>query len=227
MRPLLILRPDPPARETLARATAFGLDAHSLPLFALTPAAWEVPDPLAYFGLLLTSVNAVRYGGAGLQQLIYMPVFAVGEATASAARDAGFASVVAGDGDVARLLSRIATLAPQQLLHLCGRDFRDVDVPGIGLDRRIVYEAGAAEPPVEFTGLLRQSPVAMIHSPRSGARFAALCDLAGADRRTISIAAISANAAAATGTGWQSLAIATNPRDDALLSAADGLCREN
>jgi uroporphyrinogen-III synthase len=224
MRPLLILRPEPAARETLSKCQALGLDASFCPLFEVRACAWDVPKPDDYFGLLLTSANTIRFGGDGLALLSYMPVFAVGETTAEAARAAGFGSVVTGDGDVARLLARIATLAPQRLLHLAGADFRSVDVPGIEIDRRITYDAQALPLPETLGQLLATSPVVMLHSPRAAARFAALCDELGVDRSVISLAAISANAARAAGDGWEALAIAANPRDEALIDIAEALC---
>jgi uroporphyrinogen-III synthase len=224
MRPLLVLRPEPGGSETAARAGALGLDVLLCPLFAVEAVRWEAPEPDHYFGLLLTSANALRFGGRGLAALSFMPVFAVGEASAEAARAAGFGSVVAGDGDVARLLARIATLAPQRLLHLAGADFTAVDVPGIEIDRRIVYKSQALPRSQLFGDHLAKSPVVMLHSARAAARFAALCDEVGTDRSRISLAAISANAARAAGKGWEALAIAADPRDEALIDIAEGLC---
>ena len=47
---------------------------------------------------MLTSANAIRHGGAGLERLRSLPVHAVGEATAAAAREAGFAVAGIGEG---------------------------------------------------------------------------------------------------------------------------------
>jgi uroporphyrinogen-III synthase len=224
MRPLVILRPEPAAHDTLSKCAALGLDATLCPLFAVQAIAWDVPRPDDYFGLLLTSANTIRHGGEGLAELRLMPVFAVGEATADAALAAGFNSVVTGDGDVARLLARIATLAPQRLLHLTGADFTAVDVAGIEIDRRIVYESRALPAPETFAALLTASPVVMLHSPRAAARFAELCTELSVERSTISLAAISDNAARAAGKGWDTIAVAANPRDEALIQIAEALC---
>jgi uroporphyrinogen-III synthase len=64
--------------------------------------------------------------------------------------------------------------------------------------------------------------VALIHSPRAGHRFAELAK----DRSTIAIAAISEAAAAAAGDGWQSVAAAGQPSDEALLALAARLCNK-
>src|SRR5687767_8581448 len=89
MRRLAILRPEPGASATVSRAAAIGLDAFAMPLFEIEPLAWEAPEPTAFDALLLTSANAVRCGGQALERLRGLPVHAVGEATAEAARRAG------------------------------------------------------------------------------------------------------------------------------------------
>ena len=64
--------------------------------------------------------------------------------------------------------------------------------------------------------------VALVHSPRAGARFAELA----ATAPTIAIAAISAAAAAACGTGWAAVEVAEQPNDRALLALAARLCQD-
>lgn len=225
MKPLLIVRAEPSAQKSIERAQARGLSAHSFPLFAMLPLAWRVPDPKDYTGLMLTSANAVRLGGNGLIQLRSMPVFAVGEATATAARDVGFLSLVTGDADVARLLARLATLGPQKLLHLCGADYAIAEMGLIELARIVVYSADPLVPPAAMFAMLTKPSVIAVHSPRAAARIAAICDDHQIDRSMISIAAISEKAAQAAGGGWQKLAIALKPRDEDIIEAADALCR--
>jgi uroporphyrinogen-III synthase len=60
----------------------------------------------------------------------------------------------------------------------------------------------------------------LIHSPRAGRRFAELVS----KRSGIAIAAISAATGEAVGDGWQKMAIATQPSDEALLALAARLC---
>jgi uroporphyrinogen-III synthase len=62
--------------------------------------------------------------------------------------------------------------------------------------------------------------VALVHSPRAGARLAALAG----DKTAIAVAAISAAAAEAAGDGWAAKAVAAAPRDQALLELAAKLC---
>ena len=66
MRKLLLLRPEPGLSASAERARALGLEVIACPLFAIEPVEWEAPDPADYDALLLTSANAVRHGGHGL-----------------------------------------------------------------------------------------------------------------------------------------------------------------
>src|SRR5437762_659646 len=124
MTRVLVLRPEPGASVTAERARRQGLDAVAVPLFVVEPVGWRAPDPGAFEGLLLTSANAVRHGGEQVQTLRTLKVYAIGEATAKAARDAGFEIALVGDsGGVERL---VGSIDPDlRLLHLCGADRRE------------------------------------------------------------------------------------------------------
>ncbi|HET9355688.1 MAG TPA: uroporphyrinogen-III synthase [Sphingomicrobium sp.] len=213
MRKLLLLRPEPGLSASMERARAMGLEAIARPLFRVEPVAWQAPDPAQYDSLLLTSANAARHGGPELDKLAALPVQAVGAATAAAARDSGFIVQAVGETDLAELLVR---LPPRlRLLHLAGEDHRAVDDPRI--DRRIVYRSAIVGEPhlPSLEGL-----VAAVHSPRAGARLAELADARG----TAVVAAISAAAAAACGSGWERVEVAETPNDNSLLALAARLC---
>jgi uroporphyrinogen-III synthase len=222
-RPLLIIRPEPGNANTLARAGACEFDVRAVPLFAIRPISWIAPDPAPYVGVLLTSASALRLAGPDLKHFTHLPAFAVGGVTASLARDAGFVSVVEGDNDVTRLVGKIATLGLHRLLHVCGADVRPFDPYGIVIDRCIVYSADPVAPPAELALTIEERPVVLIHSPRAGARLAELVE--PAKRARVAVVAISANAAEAAGPGWEEVAIASEPRDEALLNEAARLCR--
>jgi len=215
MRRLLVLRPEPGASATVARAKVLGLDGIAVPLFEIEPIEWTAADAERFDGLLLTSANAVRHGGSLLGGLRKLGVYAVGAATAEASREAGFAIVQSGDSGIDDLLG---SLEPGlTLLHLCGED----RLPPADARQRItsipVYRARAVETP-----RLRhvRGAVVLVHSPRAGRRFAEIVQ----DRGTIAIAAISENAAEAVGSGWQVVEAAERPTDEALLALAARLC---
>ena len=217
MRKLLLLRPEPGLRASAERARSLGLDVITAPLFRVEPVAWQLPVRANYDTLLLTSANAIRHGGDGLAEFKHLPVHAVGSATAEAARKAGFTIASVGEAGVATLLDTLP--ADLALLHLAGQDRHDVATDR-RIDVRIVYRSAAiadpALPPLD--GL-----VIAVHSPRAGARLAAV---AGA-RPAAAIAAISAAAAAACGPGWLSVDIAAAPDDASLLALAARLCQNS
>lgn len=213
MRKLLLLRPEPGLSASAKRAQALGLDVTRCPLFEVEPVPWDAPGPAGYDALLLTSANAVRHGGPELESLRGLPVHAVGEATADAARDAGFDVRSAGRSGVIKLLEKLPSRL--RLLHLAGEDHRDVEDSRI--DRRIVYRskqiADPRLPPLKDL-------VVAVHSPRAGQR---LAELAG-DRSNTAIAAISQSAADACGSGWEKVEAAAEPNDNSLLALAAMLC---
>lgn len=219
MRRLVILRPEPGASATVERARAMGLDAQAMPLFAIERLPWKVPDPREFDAVLLTSANTLRYGGEGLDKLRALPVWAVGEATADAAREAGFEIAGAGASGVEPLLVLIP--AEVRLLHLCG-EHRTAAPAKQDVTAVPVYRSVELPPPEDLGQIERQ--VVAVHSPRAGRRLAELVDQAGIDRATIRIAAISETAAAAAGDGWAMRAGAEMPDDAALLALAARLC---
>ncbi|HEX9931738.1 MAG TPA: uroporphyrinogen-III synthase [Allosphingosinicella sp.] len=219
---VLVLRPEPGASETAARARRLGLEPVAAPLFAVRALAWEPPDPADFDAILLTSANGARHAGPGLAAFRHLPCVAVGEATAAAAMQAGFPDVRTGPGDAGAAL---ATIGDRRVLHLCGREHLPLD--HARLARRIVYASDAVgELPETARAALGGGALALIHSPRAGALFALLADAAGLARPAIALAAISEAAATAAGRGWRSLAAAARPRDEALLELAAELCKK-
>jgi uroporphyrinogen-III synthase len=215
MRRVLVLRPEPGASETLERLRQHGLDGVAVPLFEVEPIAWSAPEPAQFDGLLLTSANALRHGAAQLQGLHGLPVYVVGQATAEAARQAGFEVAAIGESGVDALLTAIEP--GLRLLHLCGEDRMAHSEPRHEISILCVYRARELEAPN-----LDCAPgsVALIHSPRAGRRFAQLI----ANRSSILVAAISAAAAQGVGSGWEAVETAAQPSDEALLALAARLC---
>lgn len=220
MRKLFLLRPEPGGSASADRARAMGLQVIVAPLFRIVPLDWILPDHEQFDALLLTSANAVRRAGRKLTEIKRLPVHAVGEATAAAAREAGFEIASTGDFDIKRLLN---SLEPgMKLLHLCGEHRSIVENPAQEVVAVPVYRAEALTPPVELNGL--PGNVAAIHSPRAASMLAEL--VPRGRRGTIGLAAISAAAASAAGEGWERVAAAEIPTDSALLALAARLCEE-
>jgi uroporphyrinogen-III synthase len=217
MRRILVLRPEPGATATVGRARDLGLDAVAVPLFEVEPVRWTAPDGGRFDALLLTSANAVRHGGEGLQLYRHLPVYAVGEATARAAGEAGFTIAFVGDSNVDRLLDAIPP--DLELLHLCGQHRKAPSGARQAITPVAVYRATEIPEP-RLSGFAEG--VALIHSPRAGHRFAELAK----DRGKIAIAAISEAAAEAAGAGWAEVITASEPNDEALLALAARLCNK-
>lgn len=222
---VLILRPRPGCIATTARAAALGWHSISTPLFTVAAIDWSPPPPSDYDAVMMTSANAARRAGPALAGYRRLPLYAVGRATEEAARQAGFAEIRSGDGDSEALIARAAADGIARMLHLAGREHRAVLRSGIVIDRRIVYSADAVgELADEARAALAEGAIALLHSPRAAALFAALLDEAGLSRSGVRIAALSPSALDAAGIGWAASLSAAKPTDEALLAAAARLC---
>lgn len=216
---LVLLRPEPGASASAAKAAALGLEAVAIPLFAVEPVEWTVPGG-SFDALLLTSANALRHGGSALARLRGLKAYAVGEATAAAARAAGFEVAAVGTGGVEELLAILP--AGERLLHLAGAERResgDVRVVAVTVYRSVAIDPGPALDAV-------RGALVAVHSPRAGTRLSALVDAQGIGRGEVTLAAISAAAAAACGAGWRAVHVADAPADTALLALAARLCHK-
>ncbi len=218
--PLLIVRPEPGASATADRARALGLDARPYPLFETRALDWSVPDPDDFDAVLMTSANAARRGGAGLARLAHLPVIAVGEASAAAANDAGFADVRAGTGDGAAAVSLAASAGYRRLLHLCGHDFRALVHDEVAITPLHVFIAALLPATPALLDCLAKPCVVLAHSPRAAARLAELAS----NRGHVDLVTISAAASHAAGTSWRSCQHSAKPDDEAMLALAAPLC---
>ncbi|MBA16496.1 MAG: uroporphyrinogen-III synthase [Sphingomonas sp.] len=217
-RPLAVLRPEPGNAATAGRIEALGRRAIRLPLFETRAMPWEAPDPERFDCLIFTSANGVRHAGPGVAPLKHLPVLAVGSATASAARAAGFRVAITGSDDAAALLAEAERSGFRHALHLAGRERRMAEG---GIVRRIATVYASEPLPVtaiqaaELTG-----SIALLHSPRAAQR---LAEIIGEARSKIAVAAISEATAVAAGAGWERIAIAAAPRDASLIDTACAL----
>lgn len=218
---VLILRPQPGADATAIRARMLGLAPVVAPLFTVRALSWAVPDG-PFDAVMLTSVNAARYGGDGLTSSLHLPCFAVGDATADAARAAGFVSVRTGPADGAALLPEIVGAGLRSVFHPCGRDHLRLAHPDLDiLDLPVYVSEPAGTLPEQAAEALRRGALVLLHSPRAATWFGALAT----SRDGVRIAAISDATARAAGDGWAAVAIAARPRDEALLELAAELCQ--
>ncbi len=196
------------------------------PVLRIAPRPWSPPER-APAAVILTSANAVRCAGGRAAPFQHLPAFAVGVATATAARAAGWRDVRDGGGTVAALCDTVVAAGFSRALHLAGADrTAAVPPPGLSVEVRDVYAALPVALPTAVLGQLATGAIDLVplYSPRSAAEFARQIDGAAVARALLTLVAISRAAAAAAGTGWRHVAVAESPDDDALFAAAAGVC---
>jgi uroporphyrinogen-III synthase len=221
---VISIRPEPGLSATLAAGRAVGLDIAGWPLFELRALAWEPPDPEGISALLIGSAAAIRLAGPGLAAFADKPVHAVGEATAEAARAAGFRVATVGEGGLQKLLGTLAT-GPLRLLRIAGAEHVPLIAPeGIRIETRIAYESAPLPMPDGLADALREGALVLLHSAAAARHFAAECDRLELSRTPIALAALGPRIAAAAGVGWAQVRSADSPREAALLALARDMC---
>jgi uroporphyrinogen-III synthase len=182
---LWVTRSAPLNMLTAKHLRAAGHNPMAIPVLETRP----LPHRLNAFGasaLVFTSPNGVRHHLFS-SALRTVPVFAVGDRTASLAREAGYRSVRSAQGNVSDLLRLIrATLQPPgRIIHLCavapaGDLTGELNNAGFRAERLHVYETvpRGAEHLRPALASLPWSDGVIIHSPRAAEQVASfLADL--------------------------------------------------
>jgi uroporphyrinogen-III synthase len=222
---VLITRPQAQAELTAMRVAVLGLRPVIAPMLEVHPLAAQLPEDAG--AVVLTSGNTV----AALPRWARMrPIFAVGDATATRTRTAGFLTVFSADGDATALASLVAMHdPPNPLLLLTGQGQGDTLVQAL-LDqgriviRRAVYEAApAGSLPDAARGVLREGRVraALFFSAETARTFVRLVQAAGLGEstRTATACAISeATAMALQPLPWRRIRYAARPTQDDTLA---------
>ncbi len=163
---LLVTRPEPEATRTAAALRRDGHIVVVAPLLSIEPLPDAEIGPGTWAAILVTSAHAAKAINAhpSLAALRSLPVFAVGERSAAAMRDAGFDDVTTADGDRSALVHLVAerTAPDAPLLYLAGLD-RSGDLPGelaehgFAVHTAVIYRARAAAalPPAAAEALAR------------------------------------------------------------------------
>lgn len=217
-----ITRALPDAERTAERLSALGAEPILAPLLNIIPCAYDtdVEDAQA---LLFTSANGVR-AFPDARRLHAKVVLTVGDATAEAARAAGFTDVRSADGDVLALVELAkARLTPSggKLIHIGGEHIAgdlvgELRAAGFNVERRIAYAARAAiaAPPALNAPL----DIVLFHSARAAEIFVLLGAPNAAQLTAACLSQAVADAAAKA--QWARIIVAPAPREDALLTAA-------
>ena len=232
----LVTRPRAEAESLAALLAARGIEPVIEPLIEIAGTREALPDLAGVQAILLTSANGARAlarasGERGL------PVFAVGDATARAARDEGFAQVESADGDVgdlARLIARRLKPRDGRLLHVAGSvvagDLTGVlSLAGFAVERAVLYEAHKADALTPETAALiadGKLDLALFFSPRTARVFAGLVRAAKVTTGLIATTAISISERADAELAdlpFRERIVAAAPTQAALLAAVDEL----
>jgi len=239
----LVTRPLEDAAPLVRALADRGIDAILAPLLAikaLPDAARQLTDALiGAQALLFTSANGARIFAAASPRR-ELPVFAVGDASAAAARIAGFRAVTSAGGDVSDLAELVrAKLAPQHgaLVHAAGSVVAGdlggaLERAGFTYRRAVIYDAVTADAlPAEAAAAMRDGALALalFFSPRTAATFVQLvraADLAHAASAITALGLSEAVAAALATLSWQTLRVAAEPTQGALIAALDALLAE-
>jgi uroporphyrinogen-III synthase len=185
-------------------------------------------------GILVTSANGIR-ALARLSPRRDLAVWAVGDASARAAREMGFNRVESADGDVDSLAELVAARTDPQggaLLHAAGTVVAGdlsgrLAALGYAVRRQILYQAVTASSLSDcLCEALREGALdlALFFSPRTARTFATLAAQAGVQGKMGTIAAygLSANVSAELAPlPWRVLRQAAEPTQAALLAAID------
>ncbi len=219
----LALRPEPGLSATLEKARTLGLAMTGLALSEIHAIAWECPEPAGIDGLLIGSANAILHGGDNLARLEGKPVYAVGEATAAAARAAGFTVAMTGSGGLQGVLDAIAPAC--HLLRIAGEEHVPLTPPaGVSLAEVIAYRSCTLPLDPAAPLLASGEALVLLHSAATAAHFAAECDRLGLARGAIALAALGPRIAAAAGAGWAGVHAAARPDEANLMQLAFDLC---
>ena len=168
---ILVTRPHPDNEATAENLRARGHVVLLAPVLKFEPVAFHDEGEAHYSAIIVTSSNAIRAIAPQLQNLdiknpgsksvglLKLPLFAVGEHTAAAARGAGFAEVIVAAGDAAALRDRVMQSARDKVLT---KNSTLLYLAGADLSRDLGGELGAEGFNVVTQTTYRMAPVAVL-----------------------------------------------------------------
>ena len=228
---VLVTRPSQDAEPLIARLGELGVAASAEPLFSIAIKEGAKPKLSGVQGLLATSANGIR-AFAALEVTRELPVYAVGDATAQAAVEAGFERIESAGGDVEALAELVAVRvdpAKGALLHVAGTELsgnlgKTLKEKGFTYRRSVLYEATVATGLTSGTeGAIREGRLdgVLFFSPRTAERFVALARKARLVRACSGLSAFCLSHAVAEQVGaisWREVHVAERPDQETLLA---------
>jgi uroporphyrinogen-III synthase len=235
---ILVTRPQPDNERTGASLRARGFDVLLAPMLRFEPVPLRQGAGADYGAVIVTSANALRavetqLAGSGVLDL---PLFAVGDRTADAAREAGFRTVVSAGGDAGDLRdlvqARAKELGKRPLLYLAAADLSrdlagELGEHGFTVVTQTTYQmAPASELPSDALDAIADNRVeAVLHySARSAKAFVEAVRAAGVEISALALpqCCISATVAAILrDAGATRVTVASSPDENSLFQAVD------
>lgn len=240
---VLVTRPHPDDEATAAALRARGFEVLLAPMLRFEPVAFHDDLDALYGAVVVTSANALRGIAVKGHRLLELPLFAVGEHTASAARQAGFTHVMPASGDAAALRDLVLAKVKAKelkkastLLYLAGADLArdlagELGEGGLRVVTHTTYRmVPVASLPREVCDAFAASRIeAVLHYSRRSAR--AFLDAARAGGVEISALSIpqycisAAVAAVVREAGATQVMVAGSPDENALFEALERALR--
>jgi uroporphyrinogen-III synthase len=226
---VLVTRPLPDGERTATVLRAEGHDVLLAPLMQVRP----IPAVLAgnWSAVIITSANALRVlTAAQLAPLLKLPLYAVGERSAEAAREAGFGNVRSAQGDANALIRLIDERYANESvphLYLAGVD-RAADLEGALAAKGIkvvtveVYRTMTTGFPPELIAAIEHNKIDVVlhFSNRSADNFIIGARTAGLVTQALALKHLCLSAQVAeplTAAGAPNVAIARRPDEASLL----------
>jgi uroporphyrinogen-III synthase len=242
---VLVTRPHPDDEATAAGLRARGFEVLLAPMLRFEPIAFHDDMDARYGAVIVTSANALRGIEPHLtdSRLLKLPLFAVGEHTAAAARDAGFSKVIAAKGDATALRdSVLASVKAKELkktsplLYLAGADLArdlagDLGERGFTVVTHTTYRMipVSSLPRETCDGFAANRVEAVLHYSRRSARaFLEAAQTAGVEISALSIPQCCISDAVASivrDAGATQVMVARSPDENALFEALDRALR--
>jgi uroporphyrinogen-III synthase len=242
---VLVTRPHPDDENTASALRARGFDVLRAPMLRFEPLGFRDDEATHYDAVLVTSANALRGLTPQLSghRLLKLPLFTVGEHTASVAHQMGFEKIIAADGDAARLRDRVLEAVKTKtlkktspLLYLAGADVArdlagELGAHGLSVVTQVTYRM------VPVTSLPREVSEAFVvngieavlhYSRRSARAFLEAARAAGVEISALAIPQICISAAVASilrEAGATQLVVAAAPHESALFEALERALR--
>jgi uroporphyrinogen-III synthase len=241
---VLVTRPRPDDESTASALRARGFEVLLAPMLRFEPVGFHDDQEARYGAVIITSANALRGIQSHLEgsRLLKLPLFAVGEHSAAAARRAGFETVIAAKGDAANLRNLVLASVKKKptkaspLLYLAGADLsRDLagELGGHGLNvvTQTTYRmVPVSSLPQETCDAFAANRVeAVLHySQRSARAFLEAVRAAGVEISALAIpqCCISATVASVVrDAGAMQVMVAAAPDENAMFEALDRALR--